>query len=179
MKKRMSLFSSIPFCLFTAAVFISWPLHGEFKFSEFKSEKERFERYTETAGKSETEQQWQDILDSGKQEMLADWEKSAESEKERYIRQGYSGDEVQAGLEEAKAKWETDFESAEARAKGAWYLKREKLVLEEIDFSGLKQKVKEADGQADVQAWDIYVGDSLDSVNSEWEEKYFPVVDDL
>jgi hypothetical protein len=180
MIKRAILLSFATLCFFAGFAFLSvtW-LHGEFRFREFKSEKDRFEKYAVEAQKVTDAQQWQDIMDSGKQEMLADWEKTAEAEKDRYIRQGFTADEVRAGFEEARAKWEKDFNNEKARAKGAWYVKREKLALDEIDFKDLKQKVKEAENQADVPAWDSYVKDSLDAVNSKWEEKYLPVLGNL
>jgi len=113
MKKRITLLSAAASCLFAAVFVISGTsLHAEFKFKEFKNDREKFERYAEEAEKSTTEQDWQDILDTGKQEMLADWERSAESEKERYLRQGFSGDEVRFSFEEARAGWENDYEKA-------------------------------------------------------------------
>ncbi|HPS86392.1 MAG TPA: hypothetical protein PLY36_06585 [Spirochaetota bacterium] len=176
MKKRITLLSAAASCLFAAVFVISGTsLHAEFKFKEFKNDREKFERYAEEAEKSTTEQDWQDILDTGKQEMLADWERSAESEKERYLRQGFSGDEVRFSFEEARAGWENDYEKAESGAKGSWYLKRENLVFENIDFSQLKQSVANAGKDSsvkDVPSWDNFVSSSLADVNSSWDIKF-------
>jgi len=181
MKKRITFLSAMALCLLAAVIF-GTSVSAEFKFKEFKSDREKFERYTDEAENSVSEQDWQDILDSGKQEMLADWERSANSEAERYIRQGVNEDEVKAGMEESRASWENDFEKAEAGAKGSWYIKREKLVFEDVDFSLLRQSIKNAGEDSnikDVPAWDSYVSGSLSDVNLSWDMKYLPALENL
>ncbi len=186
MKKRITLLSAIFLCFFTAPFLIfGTSLSAEFKFKEFKSDREKFERYTSEAEKSVNEQQWQNILDSGKQEMLADWERSADSERERYIREGAADNEVRVSLEESRAAWENDYEKAESGAKGSWYIKREKLVFEDIDFSLLREIVENAGKDSNVTnvtnvaQWDSFVSSSLAGVNSAWDLKFLPPLSNL
>jgi hypothetical protein len=183
MKKRIIYISAIALCLFTFIFCLSGiSFSAEFKFREFKSDREKFERYTDEAEKAINEQEWQDILDTGKQEMLTEWERGADSEMERYIRQGSTADEVKISMEESRAAWESDYEKAGASAKGSWYVKREKLVFEAVDFLQLRESVKKAgeeSGLTDVSAWDSYVSGSLAGVNLSWDLKFLPPLADL
>ncbi len=175
MKKRITLLSAISLCLSAVLIISGTSLSAEFKFREFKDDREKFEMYADKAEKSINEQDWQNILDSGKQEMLAEWERGTVSEMERYIRQGGDGAELRTVREESRADWESEYEKAESYALGLWYLKRENLVFDPIDFSKLKESVVKAGDETSVKTvndWDSYVSTSLAGLNSSWDIQY-------
>jgi hypothetical protein len=92
MKKFSRVTAIIIFCAVSAAVLTTVsPLSGEYRFREFREDRSRFERYTENAEKELSAEEWQSILDSGREEMRASWERIADEEMRRYIREG--GDE--------------------------------------------------------------------------------------
>ncbi len=172
MKRLNRMFKSAILCAVSVALLTSGtPVSGEYKFREFSDDRSRFERYVEEAGKETTAEEWQGIIDSGREEMKASWEQSAEDEVRRYILGGDDESEVRESLEEAKAGWERSFEAEEAMARGAWYLQRENLTSPAIDLQGLKERIISAKGDNSidtVEKWDEYVGSTLESSDSRW-----------
>ncbi|HQO39459.1 MAG TPA: hypothetical protein PK986_03220, partial [Spirochaetota bacterium] len=77
----------------TAIVFFAgtaWSVdYGRIRFREFSSDRQIFERYTEEAAESISAEEWQSILDAGREEMSAGWERDALAERDRYIREGF------------------------------------------------------------------------------------------
>ncbi|PKL18190.1 MAG: hypothetical protein CVV49_07280, partial [Spirochaetae bacterium HGW-Spirochaetae-5] len=182
MKKRINILSGISLCLAVLLFISTGQLSAEYKFREFNSDREKFERYSDNAEKSINEQDWQNILDSGKQEMAAEWERGASVEMERYVRQGGDLNEVRSDMEEARAEWEGEYEKAEAYAKGSWFVKRENLVFESIDFTSLKKSVMDAGNDRSlnsVESWDSYISSSLAGVNQSWDIKFIPFINNI
>ncbi|HOP64831.1 MAG TPA: hypothetical protein PK906_15750, partial [Spirochaetota bacterium] len=181
MKKFKSHLRIVILCAASFALLtLSLPVSGEYKFREFGDDHSRFERYSDEAENKLTVEEWQSILDSGREEMRASWEKGADEEVRRYLLEGGDESEIRGDLEEARAEWERDFDAGESAAKGAWYLKREMLTSPVIDLLNLKERVTEAnsdDSIETIEAWDAYVEGELHSVNSEWSEELNALLD--
>ena len=123
---------------------------------------------------------WQSILDSGREEMRASWEKGADEEVRRYLREGGDDNEIRGALEEARAQWERDFNAEQAMAKGAWYFQREALTSPAVSLQGLKNRVGEANSDnsiENIEDWDAYVKSALDSLNSSWSTEFNSLID--
>ncbi|HRX48841.1 MAG TPA: hypothetical protein P5120_15075, partial [Spirochaetota bacterium] len=181
MKKFSRVTAIIIFCAVSASVLTTVsPLSGEYRFREFRDDRNRFERYAEEAEKELSAEEWQSILDSGREEMRASWEKGADEEVRRYLREGGDEDEIRGTLEEARAQWERDFNAEQAMAKGAWYFQREALTSPAVSLQGLKNRVGEANSDnsiENIEDWDAYVKSALDSVNSSWSSEFNSLID--
>ena len=152
MKKFSRVTAIIIFCAVSASVLTTVsPLSGEYRFREFRDDRNRFERYAEEAEKELSAEEWQSILDSGREEMRASWEKGADEEVRRYLREGGDEDEIRGTLEEARAQWERDFNAEQAMAKGAWYFQREALTSPAVSLQGLKNRVGEANSDNSIE----------------------------
>ncbi|HRX49593.1 MAG TPA: hypothetical protein P5120_18865, partial [Spirochaetota bacterium] len=181
MKSFKRILNPVIFCAVAVTLLISGaPVLGDYKFREFSDDRARFERYTEEAEKEASAEEWQSVLDNGREEMRATWERIADEEMHRYIREGGDEGEIKGSLEEARAEWENDFDTEESMAKGSWYLQREDLTSPSSKLQGLKERVTEAnsDNTIDtVEEWDSYVKSALDNVNSSWSGELNAIID--
>ena len=155
--------------------------YSEIKFREFSRDRDIFERYTEYADKSLSADEWQSILDTGKEEMTALWEKNALAECDRYIREGYDSGEVTESMEEARARWESDFDDALLYRKGAWRASQEASVYSPGKMTSLKERVYDAGNAvlADSAAWDIFVAGTVQETEGSWADFYYSEIENL
>jgi len=179
---RRALFSALMIFLFAAsAPFTSgdFSLQGNIRFKDFKSDRERFERNIGRAGRSMSEEKWQSIVDTGREALRADWERNADAEAERYIREGLSPEEVEDARRRALDDWERDYAKAAAMEKGKWFAARENLVYGNADLSELKGRIAlGADDESIKSAaeWDAFVREALERVELQWHERYLPEI---
>ena len=179
---KRALFSSLMILLFVASAPFAdrdFSLHGNIRFKDFKSDRDRFERNIDRAGRSMSEEEWQSIVDTGREALRADWERNADAEAERYIREGLSPEEVEDARRRALDDWERDYARAAALEKGKWFAVRENLVYGGADLSELKERIAlGADDESIKSAaeWDAFVREALESVESQWHERYLPEI---
>ena len=175
MKKLNRIFRGIILCAVSALIFASgMPVSGEYRFREFRDDRSRFERYREEAEKRLTGEEWRSILESGRQEMRASWERIADEEMRRYILEGGDEGEIRGSLEEARARWERDFDAELSIAKGGWFLIRERLVSPSVDLSGLKERAAAAGSDSTIDTadkWDAYMSPGLEALNIAWSSE--------
>lgn len=171
------IFYILFFVIFFSANYL--PLYGDMRFKDFKSDKGRFERNIERAKKSLTEEEWQSIVDTGREVLRADWERSSEVEVERYIRQGFSEADVEEARKKASDDWEREYAREISFEKGRWYALRESIVYNGTDLGVLKESIASAKDSTSLEEWDSAVQSALEAVKNNWEVKYLPEVDVL
>jgi hypothetical protein len=148
------------------------------KFREFSRDKDIFERYTAEADKSATAEEWQRVVDSGREEMTALWERNALAECDRFIREGYDAGEARTGMEEARADWENEFDSAMLFERGQWRASQGAIGYNAGNMDGLQERVADAGnaGLDSVEAWNNYVSGVLQATENSWENTYAPEI---
>ena len=155
--------------------------YGQIRFREFASDRDIFERYTEEADRATSAEEWQRILDSGKEEMTAVWERNALAECDRYIRESFDPEQVREVMEEARAEWENEFDNAMLFERGQWRASQGAIGYTAGNMEGLQERVADAgnSGLTDVEAWNNYVAGELQATENSWESTYAPQIEML
>lgn len=181
MRIRNTIYTIIIYALFTHIGYSCCVLYGQVRFREFSRDRDIFERYADQADRSTTAEEWQRIVDSGRGEMTAAWERSALLESERFIKEGYDPVLVRHGMEEAGAEWEREFDDAVFFEKGGWRARQRTVSYSDGTMSGLKERVNAADSAdlADAAAWESYVAGEIQDTESSWESVYAPEIERL
>ncbi|NLV68634.1 MAG: hypothetical protein GXY14_13275, partial [Spirochaetes bacterium] len=169
----------------TAIVFFAgtaWSVdYGRIRFREFSSDRQIFERYTEEAAESISAEEWQSILDAGREEMSAGWERDALAERDRYIREGFDAGLVNNQMQEARAEWENNFNYAMLYDKGEWRAGRGLDSYSAGKMTALGESVTSGStaGYDDAAAWERHVADAVHETESLWENNYAPEISSI
>ncbi|HPS59225.1 MAG TPA: hypothetical protein PK514_14055 [Spirochaetota bacterium] len=176
MKKSSTIYKAALFALFMIVKTALGGDYGDIRFREFPRDRDIFERYTVEADRNMSAEEWQRVVDSGREEMTAAWERNALAECDRFIREGFDSDRVLQAMEEARAQWESGFDDALLYEKGSWRARQGAISYTTGTMTGLKERVNDAGnaGLTDTAAWESYVAGAVQDTESTWESVYAP-----
>jgi hypothetical protein len=164
-----------------AAVFVLLPFSPErgssqVRFRTYEDDRPRLERYLDEAKDASTREEFERIMDSGKEALAAAWEREADAAITRALKEarGEEGLEAELSRERAAAfeEWERGMSAEVARAEGAFFAARQDLSYADFDRGELRTLLEEAKGAAELGAWDELVDGGSAALSSAWERAF-------
>ncbi len=165
--------------LLTSAVVLAVILSGSFtgsygqvKFRSYEEDRTRLERYFDNAKDAASKEEWENLLQSGKEELEAQWENEAEREIDAALLEEGDSEVLRLQFEnerdEAFGEWESQLDARIAEEEGKWYAARQNLVYGEFDRNAIKNILESAKAGADADEWDAIVDPVEEQVKSDW-----------
>nr|WP_100764726.1 hypothetical protein [Leptospira ellisii]PJZ93984.1 hypothetical protein CH379_05010 [Leptospira ellisii] len=183
-------FAIVPFFEFSSLAADPFDLN----FENRNKAKGRLESYYNAADKATDAAQWQNIVESGKRILSAEWEANANLEIEKELKKftGTSAgrEELRIQLQDQKRvvadRWEGDLENEMLEKRGVWKANRNKQDFESYFTTDKKKEIRTAlenlvkaadaaknattgDANARLAAWDGAIQSGINGVRALWE----------
>jgi len=180
-RTRLSVDARMALLFLLAAVFVLLPFPPErgvsqVRFRTYEDDRPRLERYLDEAKDASTREEFERIMDSGKEALAAAWEREADAAIARALKEarGEEGLEAELSRERAAAfeEWERGMSAEVARAEGAFFAARQDLSYADFDRGELRTLLEEAKGAAELGAWDELVDGGSAALSSAWERAF-------
>jgi hypothetical protein len=167
--------------LLVAAVLVLLPFSpdrgsSQVRFRTHDDDRPRLERYLDEAKDASTREEFERIVDSGKETLAAAWEREADAAVNRALKEASGEVELAAKLSRelgaAFEEWERGMSAEVARAEGAYFAARQDLSYADFDRGELRMLLEEAKGAAELGAWDELVDGGSAALTSAWERAF-------
>lgn len=143
-------------------------------FRGFDEDRPRLDRYVEEAKKEEDPTAFEDIMRRGREALRAEWERNAEQEIERTLREEGEPEGLREELEierrEAFAVWERGVDDHIAGAEGSWYARRQDIAFGELESERLRKELADAGDAANMAEWEERTAPAINEIGGAWEE---------
>ena len=177
-RRRLSAHLGAASIFLLAAAFVLLPLSTEpgvsqVRFRTHEDDRPRLERYLGEAKDASTREEFERIVDSGRETLAAAWEREADAAVARALKEAADEEGLAARLSRERAaafeEWERGMGAEIARATGSFMAARQGLLYADFDREELRRLLKRAEGAHDPGAWDELVDDGGAAISADWE----------
>ncbi|HSV97218.1 MAG TPA: hypothetical protein VLM75_09810, partial [Spirochaetota bacterium] len=149
---------------------------GQVRFRTHEDDRPRLERYLDEAKDASSREEFERILDSGKEALAAAWEREADAAIARALKEKEDSGNLETELARSRSaafeSWERGMSAEAAKAAGAWFAARQDLLYADFDRGELRRLLEEAEGAAELGAWDETVDGGSGAVTAAWESAF-------
>ncbi|MGV7931149.1 MAG: hypothetical protein AB2L13_19980 [Spirochaetota bacterium] len=180
-RTRLPVHARMASTFLLAAVFVLLPFSpgrgiSQVRFRTYEDDRPRLERYLDEAKDASTREEFERIMDSGKEALAAAWEREADMAIARALKEASGEEALEAELSRERAAafedWERGMSAEVARAEGAYFAARQDLSYADFDRGELRTLLEEAKGAAELGAWDELVDGGSAALTSAWERAF-------